>query len=110
MRNNLDSLEEEVKKGVLDAEGIYGIEVINVNLQISDTVNVKKAKSDAESQKIKSESEKKANNLLKDSLDPFTPEQLDYMKTRMLSESGSIKWVISEGGSVIVNSGEPAGK
>jgi len=60
IRNNLDVLEKEIKKELLSSEQNFGIELINVNLQLSDTIQVKHAKSEAESQKIKSEAEKEA--------------------------------------------------
>ena len=60
IRNNLNILEEDIKEEMLKSEEVYGIEIIDVNLQISDTMSVTQAKSEAESQKINSESLKEA--------------------------------------------------
>jgi len=60
IRNNLDFLETEIKEEMLKLQEVYGIEIIKVNLQISDTMSVKQAKSEAESQKINSESLKES--------------------------------------------------
>jgi len=60
IRINLNNLEEELKQELIELEDIYGIEIININLQITDTISIKQSKSEAEAQKISSESLKES--------------------------------------------------
>ncbi len=84
----------------------YGANIIRFYfITIENNYEVITAKARAESSRINSEAEKMVNEMLKSSLDKYTPEQLDYLKIKMLSESGDIKWVITDKDSgVIVNS------
>ena len=60
IKENIDKFEEEVKKDMINLQDAYGIKIIDINLQISDTVSVKQSKSHAEEQKISSESLKES--------------------------------------------------
>ena len=60
IRDNLGLLDNKIRGEMTKSEGLYGIKVIGVNLQISDTVSVKQAKSVAEATKISSESLKES--------------------------------------------------
>jgi len=102
-KNNLDTIEKRIEEELIPSKERYGIEIIHVYMQVSDTLPVNIAKSEAEAKKIKSEAEKNANNLLKESIDIFNPAQLEYLKTRMLVEDGDIRWVIPESGQVMVD-------
>jgi len=99
VRNNLDVLEEDIKKEMLKSEKIYGLEIINVNLQISDTIQVKQAKSEAESQKINSESlkdsyrsESEALKTKYSSLDD--KEFIKYMEFIKAIKEGSVEVIV----------------
>jgi len=52
---------------------------------------------------IKSLADKDSNELLQSSLNKYTPSQLEYLKTKILSENPNIKWVLQNGGNAIVN-------
>jgi hypothetical protein len=98
-RSNINKLEKEVKEGILDVEELYGIEIINVNLQISDTFSVRQSKSEAEKQKIESESlkesylsEAEALRTKYDSLDD--KEFIKYMEFLKAIEEGKVKLIV----------------
>jgi hypothetical protein len=59
-RNNIVDIEEQIENEMIPVEELYGIKIININLQISDTTFVRDAKTDAEEQKINSESLKES--------------------------------------------------
>jgi len=105
---------EKIEQEIFDEINQQGIEKISFKfIKTSDSLDVINAKSKAESDKIKTRSlieqsisEAQSYKILQDSLKDFTYEQLEYLKTKMLSDSGSVKWVISDGGQVIVNSND----
>ncbi len=60
IKGGLNALELDISEKMSNWGEVYGFEVINVNLQVSDTISVKQSKAQAESQKISSESLKES--------------------------------------------------
>lgn len=102
---NRRQIENEIMDSLSEFEDVYGVEILDFKfLRIMDSQVTVSAKANAEASKLEADAIKRNNDLLKESLDEYSPEQLDYLKTKMLSDSGNVKWVIPEGGQVIVTS------
>ncbi len=105
LMQNREQIEQEIKTSFKEFEETYGIRVLDFKfLRVTDSIIVISAKAESEASKLKAEATKRNNDLLKKSLEQYTQAELDYLKTKLLSDSGSVKWVISEGGQVIVDS------
>ncbi len=104
---NQKNIEKNLELELKEIESEYGIEIINFYFShIIDSIDVINSKSNAEASKIKSQADKKVNDLLQSSLDKYTNEQLDYLKTKLLSENPNLKWVISNTNSGVIIEGE----
>lgn len=102
---NRRQIEKEVIDSLSDFEDTYGVKILDFKfLRITDSVVTISAKANAEASKLTADATKRNNDLLKESLEGYSSEQLDYLKTKMLSDSGNVKWVIPDSGQVIVNS------
>jgi len=108
LMSNRKTLEQTITNNVDLVKEEYGIDIGKFYfVKTVDNMEVLTAKEMSEASRINSETEKKVNELLKDSLNEYTTEQLDYLKTKMMCEKGGIKWVITEGQQgVMVNTQE----
>ena len=103
--NQRNKIEEEIRNK-LDIFGndkgiaVTGFKFTNILL----AQELLESQAYSESTKIRSEADKKANDLLQSSLDKYTNEQLQYLRTKLIVEkSPNVRWVIPDGSSVIVS-------
>ncbi|MBU0958221.1 MAG: hypothetical protein KKF56_05430 [Nanoarchaeota archaeon] len=80
-------------------------------VKTADTLDVVDAKTKAEANEIRtkslikqSESEAQSNKLLQESLKDFTPQQIEYLKTKLLANNPNLKWAIPYGTNLNINS------
>lgn len=100
----------KIEKSIIDEMNIFGetrgIVVNNFKFtNLAETKDIIDANNYKSSTSIKSLADKNANELLQSSLDKYTSSELDYLKTKILSENPNIKWVISQGnnGGIMIN-------
>lgn len=111
-KNDLINNHIEIEKKIIDEMNIFGqtkgFVVNNFKFtSLSETNDVIDANNYKSSLSIKSLADKNANELLQSSLNKYNPSQLDYLKTKILSENPNIKWVISSGnGGTMINTAE----
>jgi len=99
VKYNLNEIENKINNELLEAESFYGIELINFNLQITDNIQVKQSKSEAESQKIQSaslresyQSEASALKIKYNSIED--KDFIKYLELLKVIEGGNIETII----------------
>jgi len=102
---------EIIEKEIFDKIEQQGIEKISFKfIKTADSLDVVSAKTKAEANEIKAkslieqaQSEAQSYKILQDSLKDYTPQQIEYLKTKLLSENINVKWVVPYGTSTIIN-------
>jgi len=101
---------EIIEKEIFNKIEQQGIEKLSFKfIKTADSLDVISAKTKAEANEIRTksmitqaESEALANKLLQESLKDYSPEQIEYLKTKLLSENINVKWVVPSGTSTMV--------